>query len=787
MSVNTNVRVALRCRPMSSKEEIRGCENIVSIHGAQIKIRTPGNSQQAQNPEKDFSFDYCYDCDSTQAQIYSDVGEPVIRQALDGFNCTIFAYGQTGSGKSFCMTGSATDRGIIPRLNDDLWSSVADALSDFDAAASLRGQEQPAEVSELKFMITVSFLEIYNEEIKDLLNPSKKVLKIREHKDLGIYVEDLCELIVKDASEVMRLIEQGNTVRRVAATKMNDQSSRSHSCFTIKIEQKTTTELAGGMTREKYVRAKVNLVDLAGSERADKTGAVGSTLKEGANINKSLMALGNVINALSEGSHDGSGGGKSKHIPYRDSKLTRLLQESLGGNARTMMIAAISPADYNFDETVGTLKYAHRAKSIANAVVKNEDQSERVINDLKMEIERLRSQLQAGGGKGEAGGGSAPDPELAQKLQDMEAAQKNAWEERERLSKLLEDERQANLAVAIKDMMAVMKEEKVNHMKAIKRLANEKGNLTKAVKEDKEAYGVLKARIDSNMKRYAVLQKSVDEGIAETDALQFDAAASEMHELISAIEIDRSEFIARRDALKRGKDRLLLLEEEITDERAELVSTGGLLDQNDKIRAQIQAQIQEEEREKAREMIALELASAKRAIEGDRASLEIELTKLREEAAVLNERVRTRERELDDAMVSANAAKGYADSLEERLANAEVDFEAAQQQVHALQEAASAASAAALHELQLELEEERRKNATAEDRSWAMFKSLMDRIGEEQRMGKAKLQESQVVLQQVLQLTLNLALTLTLSPTLTPTTDGAATGSRRRPSPQSGK
>ena len=716
---------------MSGKEEARGCESICTIQAQQVKIRGPGGQ-----PEKEFAFDFCYDCDSTQAHMYAEVGEPVIHQALDGFNSTIFAYGQTGSGKSHSMMGSESDRGIIPRLNDDLWLSVSDALAGFRCPEG--------EKSELKFMISVSFLEIYNEEIKDLLNPSKKVLKIRESKERGIYVEDLCELIVKDAADVMRLIDQGNTVRRVAATKMNDQSSRSHSCFTLKIEQRTTTELPGGLTREKFVRAKLNLVDLAGSERADKTGAVGSTLKEGANINKSLMALGNVINALSEGA--GLSEGKVKHIPYRDSRLTRLLQESLGGNARTIMLAAISPADYNYDETLGTLKYAHRAKSIANAVVKNEDQSERVINDLKAEIERLRLQLLAGGG-GAAGGGPGADSSLTQRLQEMEAAQRDAWEERERLSRLLEDERQANLASAIKDMMATMKDEKVNHMKAIKRLSNEKSSLTKAAKEDKEQYSALKARIDANMKRYAALQKKVDDGAAEGEG-EFDAAANEMHALLSSIEADRANFIARRDALKRGKDRLVVLEEELTDERAELVSTGGLLDQNDKIRSQIQAQIQQEEREKAREMIADELASARRALEGDRASLEEQMALLREEAASLSERLRGRDRELGDAMASAEAAKEYANNLEEKLAGAEVDLEEARQQVLVLQHKASTADAAAMQALQAELDEERRKNASAEDRSWAMFKSLMDKLGEEQKAGQVRLRESQVLLQQ---------------------------------------
>jgi hypothetical protein len=211
----------------------------------------------------------------------------------------------------------------------------------------------------------------------------------------------------------------------VAATNMNDQSSRSHSCFTIKIEKKTTTELEGGVTRENYVKAKLNLVDLAGSERAEKTGATGAVLKEGANINMSLMALGKVINALSEG-----GTSKSKHIPYRDSKLTRLLQESLGGNSLTVMLAAISPADYNYDETLSTLKYANRAKSIANAVSRNEDSNEKLIRGLKDEIELLKHQLQVGGG-------AEANPEVEEKLREMEIAQQSAWEEKEALQKAL--------------------------------------------------------------------------------------------------------------------------------------------------------------------------------------------------------------------------------------------------------------------------------------------------------------------------------------------------------------
>ena len=222
--------------------------------------------------EKHFTFDFCYFTDSTQTQVYEDLGIPLVTQALDGFNGTIFAYGQTGSGKTFTMMGSPEMPGIIPQLNSGIYDFVDKKL-----AQIAQEQAKSEEKAETKVMISVSFLEIYNEVVKDLLNPSDKQLKIRENPELGIYVEDLCELIVKTPEDIMRLIEQGNTVRRVAATNMNEQSSRSHSCFTIKIEQKTTTQLEGGKERNQLVKAKLNLVDLAGSERASKTGASGAT------------------------------------------------------------------------------------------------------------------------------------------------------------------------------------------------------------------------------------------------------------------------------------------------------------------------------------------------------------------------------------------------------------------------------------------------------------------------------------------------------------------------------
>ena len=455
--MDLNVAVAVRCRPMSSKELARGCQNIVTVtNGNAIHIDPPSGEigkTASKQDAKDFTFDHCYDHTSTQRQVYRDLGQPMVTKALDGFNGTIFAYGQTGSGKTHSMMGYADEnvayaeieekddqRGIVPQLNADLWTRLHEKVKKLTEKAEAEKAETVAEAEAagtplpdtqlptIKFMVAVSFLEVYNEEIKDLLNPNDKKLNIREKADKGIFVDGLAELIVRDTKDLLRLLYQGNAVRRVAATNMNDQSSRSHSVFTIMIDQRTSTHLPGGLTKELTVKAKLNLVDLAGSERANKTGAAGSTLKEGANINLSLMALGNVINALSEGTKKG----QKKVIPYRDSKLTRLLQESLGGNSATLMIAAISPADYNFMETVGTLKYANRAKSIENAVVRNEDSNERMIRELQAQIEALKNKLQ---NEGTTNVVIQNDPEIERKMREMEQQQQSVWEEREKLSR----------------------------------------------------------------------------------------------------------------------------------------------------------------------------------------------------------------------------------------------------------------------------------------------------------------------------------------------------------------
>lgn len=556
-------------------------------------------------------------------------------------------------------------------------------------------------------------------------------------------------------------------MRRVASTNMNDQSSRSHSVFTIKIEQKTSTDIAGGLTREKTVKAKVNLVDLAGSERADKTGATGATLKEGANINKSLMTLGNVINKLSEGAKKG---GKVV-IPYRESKLTRLLQESLGGNSATVMIAAISPADYNYLETISTLKYANRAKSIANAVTRNEDNNEKMIRELQAQIEALKQKLAREGNNG----ATHDSPELIQKLKEMEASKMDAWEEKERLSRALEAERQANMNQAISGMMQSVKEEKVQHMKNIKRLTNEKALLTKNFKEFKDSSAAIKAELDQNIAQYQEYQAEYDaitnDGEQdEAKQAKAEAIASRMIELLNNIELNKEKFTEKRTALKRMKQRLETIDDEITDERADLVATAGLLNQNDKIREQIQ----QEEREKMQEEFVHELSEAKRKLDEERQNvreaihgeLADEMESLKSQIVKLSGQVKVQEVKNKETQERLDKLQEYSDTLESRLADSEVAQEYSEKEMESLtkdnqnKEDTIAALTQQVNDLKEELAStlkdtqkklDRSKdgvNNLIEEAKFELFKKLMDNFMEERKLLEKQHNQTKTLLAQ---------------------------------------
>ncbi|XP_054691528.1 kinesin-like protein KIF1A isoform X25 [Grus americana] len=383
-----SVKVAVRVRPFNSREMSRESKCIIQMSGSTTTIVNP---KQPKETPKSFSFDYSYWSHTTpadinyasQKQVYRDIGEEMLQHAFEGYNVCIFAYGQTGAGKSYTMMGKQEkdQQGIIPQLCEDLFSRINDTTND-----------------NMSYSVEVSYMEIYCERVRDLLNPKNKGnLRVREHPLMGPYVEDLSKLAVTSYNDIQDLMDSGNKARTVAATNMNETSSRSHAVFNIIFTQKRH-DAETDITTEKV--SKISLVDLAGSERADSTGAKGTRLKEGANINKSLTTLGKVISALAEmdsGPNKNKKKKKTDFIPYRDSVLTWLLRENLGGNSRTAMVAALSPADINYDETLSTLRYADRAKQIRCNAVINEDPNNKLIRELKDEVARLRDLLYAQG------------------------------------------------------------------------------------------------------------------------------------------------------------------------------------------------------------------------------------------------------------------------------------------------------------------------------------------------------------------------------------------------------
>ncbi|UXI18052.1 Tyrosine-protein kinase transmembrane receptor Ror2 [Sarcoptes scabiei] len=393
MASNTNVCVALRIRPKLQREEIDMCNICTRV--------TPGEPQIFLGHDKAFTFDHVFDMISKQSDVYESCVKTLIEGCFDGFNATVLAYGQTGSGKTYTM-GTGFDisypehqRGIIPRAVEHLFNGIR-SRQEF---ARKEGREVP------EFTVTAQFIEIYNEELIDLLAEKRNKNNIRIHEDLkkGITLVGVESRLVTSAEETLQCLKSGSLFRTTGATLMNSESSRSHAIFTLFIKQSRVDIIKNHDSEDQCdvnvnmnvidkevvtLTAKFNFVDLAGSERLSRTGAVGERAREGISINSGLLHLGNVISALGDRSK------KITHVPYRDSKLTRVLQDSLGGNSVTTMIACISPCDRDFVETLNTLRYANRAKNIKNKIVANQDSQTQLINDLRRQLQQLQLENQ---------------------------------------------------------------------------------------------------------------------------------------------------------------------------------------------------------------------------------------------------------------------------------------------------------------------------------------------------------------------------------------------------------
>eukprot|EP00730_Choanoeca_flexa_P000715 TRINITY_DN10309_c0_g1_i1.p1 TRINITY_DN10309_c0_g1~~TRINITY_DN10309_c0_g1_i1.p1 ORF type:complete len:916 (+),score=292.94 TRINITY_DN10309_c0_g1_i1:36-2750(+) len=447
----SSVKVAVRVRPFNSREKKKKAKLVVQMKSNTTEVINPetGHKNTFAFDHSHWSFDEREDVPfADQTTVFTDIGQEIVDHAFDGYNSCTFAYGQTGAGKSYSMMGGedGEQRGVIPRLCEALFERMEQEKSD-----------------DRTFNVEVSYLEIYNEKVRDLLNPrSEHNLRVREHPLLGPYVEDLSRLAVTSYQDIQAHLEAGNKARRVASTNMNATSSRSHAIFSLIFQ--STSNHGAKIKSEKL--SKINLVDLAGSERASSTGATGDRLKEGASINKSLTSLGKVISALAEasqaeasataakttgkkkkGKKKSKSSSNKKVIPYRDSALTWLLRESLGGNSKTTMVAAISPADINFDETLSTLRYANSAKQIVCKAIVNEDPTAKMIRELKEEVSRLQG-LVTSGDTAASEDAAADDQPSASELNDqLEASEKlmkeltTSWEDKVKQAEAVKEER----------------------------------------------------------------------------------------------------------------------------------------------------------------------------------------------------------------------------------------------------------------------------------------------------------------------------------------------------------
>ncbi|CAD8192687.1 unnamed protein product [Paramecium pentaurelia] len=561
------VKVIVRMRPFNQREKENGSKPCVVVYEDTNTVELR-NTQD--NDVKSYTYDYVFGAETPQLSIYQKTAFNLVESVADGYNGTIFAYGQTGCGKTFTMIGdpsSDTMKGIIPRTFDQI-INIINNNSDTNK----------------KFLLRCSYIEIYNEEIHDLLSKDVKQKYDLKEGQQGVFIKDLNIAVVRTTQEMDRFMQLGTQNRSVGATAMNKESSRSHCIFTVYIECSVTDPKGN----ERITAGKLNLVDLAGSERQSKTQATGDRLKEATKINLSLSALGNVISALVDG--------KTQHIPYRDSKLTRLLQDSLGGNTKTIMITAISPSDFNFDETLSSLRYASRAKMIKNQPKVNEDPKDALLKEQAEEIKRLKEMLS----KQAAGqpisfdiyqpiGNSENNSELARlkeendKLKERnklhnqiqggggpsEEKLKELHEFKEKNNQLLQEKERIELEVKEKEYQA---EQERQARKRLEDLLKEKEQMMvqggRGTEDEKKKYKKLRQAVDQQKKEHEALISQQEQ--QQQELLQIETKYQNVQE-----EVEKLRKLVKylRKKLEEAQNEQKDLKQEVEYEKEDLLDT----------------------------------------------------------------------------------------------------------------------------------------------------------------------------------------------------------------------
>lgn len=539
MSVKPNareaVKVAVRLRPFSKKEAASKYKQVVRIDQANAScyITNP------QNDDVQYTYDFAFPEYCTQEEIYESTSAPIVDGVLQGINGTIFAYGQTGTGKTYTMDGDLTkgskDRGIVPRAFEHIFDYMA------------------ANADSHKFSVTVTYLELYNEQIRDLLSKNDQgKLAIHEDQTRGFYVKGITTRTVTSFDEIVALQHEGQSRRSTRATNMNESSSRSHSILAVNIE--TLTEIEGSQ----HVRsARLNLVDLAGSERIAKTGAEGVGIIEGAAINSALMVLGNCISALTSPSQ------RAVHVPYRDSQLTKLLRDSLGGNARTLMIATLGPADYNFSESMSTLRYAERAKKIQNKPKVNMDPKDALLMQYQEELERLQAQVKGGPNVSKAPTEEeikAMEAKLEKQRQELSEASHLAKEEREELEKKIEERRKKL------DKEKEKQGQFVNRLKELtKFLVNGSQELMAQTQKNDENIAAIREKLKKREEYAAKMQKDIEEKKKKKKEVMEQCKTAE-----EKIKVVSQKFTDTVNEYKNMKTKYKEVQNQIQEDREEL-------------------------------------------------------------------------------------------------------------------------------------------------------------------------------------------------------------------------
>ena len=556
------VRVMVRCRPLNGKEIAEGRKKAVRMNALRQEVSCVNPKAPDEEP-KVFTFDRVYDETCTQLQIFEDTAKGVVDTTFEGYNGTIFAYGQTGAGKTHTMEGEFNDpieAGLIPNSFRYIFERIE------------------SQSEEKQFLISVSYLEIYNENIWDLLVPrGDSGLQLKENKDYGVYVQDLKTVIVSNKEEMVGVLSRGKKNRVTGATAMNDKSSRSHAIFTINIE---VSEL--GLDGEQHIRkGKFNLVDLAGSERAAKTKASGMRLAEGCKINLSLSALGNVISALVDK--------KAHHIPYRDSKLTRLLQDSLGGNTKTIMFANVGPADYNYDETMSTLRYANRAKQIKNQPRINEDPKDAMLRELQEQIKLLEARLAGQTTVDSHGNVIEVTPDGQERIvykeriitqgvseEELMAMREKSEEEKLRLleEKGLAEEERIKALEELNNINRVFEEERQKRealeeqIEAMSGMVKSGGTLAEIAREQEEELRRAAEELESHRAEKLRLQQELEE--QELERIGMEESYSSLEEKAKGLEKKLRLVISKYKKLKAERSDLL---EEFNRDREDMLDT----------------------------------------------------------------------------------------------------------------------------------------------------------------------------------------------------------------------